>query len=88
MAVEVVVPEEYLGDVMGDLSSRRGMIQGMTPRKDAQVVNAFVPLSEMFGYATDLRSLTQGRAVFSMQFDHYVLIPESIAEKIFEKSKG
>jgi elongation factor G len=64
------------------------MIQGMTPRKDAQVVNAFVPLSEMFGYATDLRSLTQGRAVFSMQFDHYVLIPESIAEKIFEKSKG
>jgi len=88
MAVEVVVPEEYLGDVMGDLSSRRGMIQGMTPRKDAQVVNAFVPLSEMFGYATDLRSLTQGRAVFSMQFDHYVLIPDSIAEKIFEKSKG
>ena len=88
MAVEVVVPEEYLGDVMGDLSSRRGMIQGMEPRKEAQVVNAYVPLSEMFGYATDLRSLTQGRAVFSMQFDHYVLIPDSIAEKIFEKSKG
>jgi len=88
MAVEVVVPEEYLGDVMGDLSSRRGKVQGMEPRKDAQVVNAFVPLSEMFGYATDLRSLTQGRAVFSMQFDHYVLIPDSIAEKIFEKSKG
>ncbi len=88
MGVEVVVPEEYLGDVMGDISSRRGKVQGMTPRKDAQVVNAFVPLSEMFGYATDLRSLTQGRAVFSMQFDHYVLIPDSIAEKIFEKSKG
>ena len=88
MAVEVVVPEEYLGDVMGDLSSRRGKVQGMQPRKDAQVVNAYVPLSEMFGYATDLRSLTQGRAVFSMQFDHYVLIPDSIAEKIFEKSKG
>ncbi len=88
MAVEVVVPEEYLGDVMGDLSSRRGMIQGMTPRKDAQVVNAFVPLSEMFGYATDLRSLTQGRAVFTMQFDHYVLIPDNIVEKIFDKSKG
>ena len=88
MAVEVVVPEEYLGDVMGDLSSRRGKVQGMNPRKDAQVVNAFVPLSEMFGYATDLRSLTQGRAVFSMQFDHYVLIPDNIAEKIFEKSKG
>jgi len=88
MAVEVVVPEEYLGDVMGDISSRRGKVQGMTPRKDAQVVNAFVPLSEMFGYATDLRSLTQGRAVFSMQFDHYTLIPDSIAEKIFDKSKG
>ncbi|MEA3286365.1 MAG: elongation factor G [Candidatus Marinimicrobia bacterium] len=86
MAVEVVVPEEYLGDVMGDISSRRGKVQGMTPRKDAQVVNAFVPLSAMFGYATDLRSLTQGRAVFSMQFDHYGLVPKSIAEKIFEKS--
>ncbi|NQV30128.1 MAG: elongation factor G, partial [Candidatus Marinimicrobia bacterium] len=88
MAIEVVVPEEYLGDVMGDISSRRGMIQGMNPRKDAQVVTAFVPLSEMFGYATDLRSLTQGRAVFSMQFDHYVIIPDNIAEKIFDKSKG
>ena len=88
MAVEVVVPEEYLGDVMGDLSSRRGKVQGMNPRKDAQVVTAFVPLSEMFGYATDLRSLTQGRAVFSMQFDHYVLIPDNIAEKIFDKSIG
>jgi len=88
MAVEVVVPEEYLGDVMGDISSRRGKVQGMTPRKDAQVVNAFVPLSEMFGYATDLRSLTQGRAVFTMQFDHYELIPQNIAEKIFDKAKG
>ena len=88
MAVEVVVPEEYLGDVMGDISSRRGKVQGMNPRKDAQVVNAFVPLSEMFGYATDLRSLTQGRAVFSMQFDHYGLVPNSISEKVFEKSKG
>ena len=88
MAVEVVVSEEYLGDVMGDISSRRGRVQGMNPRKDAHVVNASVPLSEMFGYATDLRSLTQGRAVFSMQFDHYDLIPDNIAEKIFEKSKG
>jgi elongation factor G len=86
MAVEVVVPEEYLGDVMGDISSRRGKVQGMVPRKDAQVVNAFVPLSEMFGYATDLRSLTQGRAVFSMQFDHYGAVPNNIAEKVFEKS--
>ena len=88
MAVEVVVPEEYLGDVMGDISSRRGKVQGMNPRKDAQVVSAFVPLSEMFGYATDLRSLTQGRAVFSMQFDHYGLVPNSIAEKVFDKAKG
>ncbi|NQV15145.1 elongation factor G, partial [bacterium] len=88
MAVEVVVPEEYLGDVMGDISSRRGKVQGMNPRKDAQVVNAFVPLSEMFGYATDLRSLTQGRAVFSMQFDHYETVPANVAEKVFEKSKG
>lgn len=86
MAVEVVVPEEYLGDVMGDISSRRGKVQGMNPRKDAQVVNAYVPLSEMFGYATDLRSLTQGRAVFSMQFDHYEAVPNNIAEKVFEKS--
>jgi len=86
MAVEVVVPEEYLGDVMGDISSRRGKVQGMNPRRDAQVVNAFVPLSEMFGYATDLRSLTQGRAVFSMQFDHYETVPDNIAEKVFEKS--
>ncbi len=88
MAVEVVVPEEYLGDVMSDLNSRRGKIEGMNPRKDAQVVSAFVPLSKMFGYATDLRSLTQGRAVYTMQFDHYAGVPASVAEKILEKIQG
>ncbi len=82
MAVEVVTPDEYLGDVMGDLTSRRGQIKGMIPRNDAQVLNADVPLAGMFGYATDLRSITQGRAVFTMQFDHYAPAPASIAEKI------
>lgn len=82
MSVEVVTPDEYLGDVMGDLTSRRGQIKGMIPRNDAQVLNADVPLAGMFGYATDLRSITQGRAVFTMQFDHYSPAPASIAEKI------
>ncbi len=82
MALEVVTPDEYLGDVMGDLTSRRGQIKGMIPRNDAQVLNADVPLSGMFGYATDLRSITQGRAVFTMQFDHYAPAPSSIAEKV------
>ncbi len=88
MEVEVVVPEEYLGDVIGDLNSRRGKVSGILPRKDAQVVEAFVPLAEMFGYATKLRSVTQGRAVYSMQFDHYEKLPQSIAETIAEKIKG
>ena len=88
MAVEVVTPEEYLGDVMGDLNSRRGKIEGFSARKDAQVINAFVPLSEMFGYATILRSMTQGRAIYSMQFEHYSEVPKSIAEEITEKSLG
>jgi elongation factor G len=82
MSLEVITPEAYLGDVMGDLTSRRGQIKGMVPRQDAQVLNADVPLVEMFGYATDLRSITQGRAVFTMQFDHYAPAPASIAEKI------
>ncbi|WP_337865485.1 elongation factor G [Ignavibacterium sp.] len=86
MSVEVITPEEYLGDVMGDLNSRRGKIEGFSARKDAQVIKAFVPLSEMFGYATVLRSMTQGRALYSMQFDHYAEIPKSIAEEIAEKS--
>ena len=88
MAVEVVTPEEYLGDVMGDLNSRRGKIEGFSARKDAQVIKANVPLSEMFGYATVLRSMSQGRAIYSMQFDHYSAVPKSIAEEISEKSLG
>jgi len=88
MSVEVVTPEEYLGDVMGDLNSRRGKIEGFAARKDAQVIKAYVPLSEMFGYATVLRSMSQGRAIYSMQFDHYSGVPKSIAEEIAEKTLG
>ena len=88
MAVEVVTPEEYLGDVMGDLNSRRGKIEGMASRKDAQVVKAFVPLSEMFGYATAMRSMTQGRSLYTMQFAHYEQVPRSIADQIIEKVRG
>ena len=88
MAVEVVTPEEYLGDVMGDLSSRRGKIEGLTPRKDAQVVKSTVPLSEMFGYATVVRSMTQGRALYTMQFSHYEAVPKSISEQIIEQVRG
>ncbi len=88
MAVEVVSPEDYLGDVMGDLNSRRGKIEGINPRKDAQVIKAMVPLSEMFGYATTLRSMTQGRALYTMQFDHYDETPRSISDQIIEKVKG
>ncbi|MBT8380363.1 MAG: elongation factor G [Ignavibacteria bacterium] len=88
MSVEVVTPEDYLGDVMGDLNSRRGKIEGFTARKDAQVIKAFVPLSEMFGYATILRSMTQGRAIYTMQFEHYLPVPKNIAEEISEKSLG
>ncbi len=88
MEVEVVVPEEYLGDVIGDLNSRRGKITGILPRKDAQVVEGFVPLSEMFGYATALRSITQGRAIYTMEFNHYDVIPQHIAEQIIEKVVG
>ncbi len=88
MEVEVVTPEEYLGDVMGDLNSRRGRIEGFNARKDAQVIKAQVPLSEMFGYATILRSMTQGRAIYTMQFSHYSEVPKSIAEEISEKSLG
>lgn len=85
MAVEVVTPEEYLGDVMGDLNSRRGKVQNMESRAGAQVIRADVPLAEMFGYATDLRSKTQGRATFTMQFDHYERVPASLAEEITKK---
>jgi len=82
MKVEVTVPEEYMGDVLGDINSRRGKIEGMEARSGAQVIRGFVPLSEMFGYATDLRSRTQGRAVYSMETDHFEEVPKSIAEKI------
>ncbi len=88
MAVEVVVPEEYMGDVIGDLNSRRGKVLGMESRGGAQVINAHVPLSSMFGYATDLRSSTQGRATYTMVFDHYDQVPKAIAEEIIAKVKG
>ena len=87
MSVEVVTPEDYLGDVMGDLNGRRGKVQAMEARAGAQVISCFVPLSEMFGYATDLRSRTQGRATFSMQFDHYEKVPASISEELVAKKK-
>ncbi len=82
MAVEVITPEEYMGDVIGDLNSRRGRIESMGQRNDAQVIKAMVPLSAMFGYSTDMRSITQGRALYSMQFDHYEEVPKSIADEI------
>src|SRR5579872_4927720 len=88
MAVEVTTPEDYLGDVMGNLSSRRGRIESMGPVAKAQVIKAIVPLSEMFGYATDLRSMTQGRADFTMQFDRYEEVPASIASEITEQGSG
>jgi elongation factor G len=86
--VEVVTPEQFMGDVIGDLNSRRGKIQGMNPRTGVQVITAQVPLAEMFGYATDLRSKTQGRATYTMQFGHYAQVPNSIAETIITKTKG
>ncbi len=88
MAVEVVAPEEYLGEVMGDLNSRRGRVSGMEARGNAQVVSAHVPLSSMFGYSTDLRSSTQGRATYTMTFNHYEQVPKAIAEEIVSKTKG
>jgi len=88
MAVEVTTPEDYLGDVMGNLNSRRGRIENMSPVGNAQVVKAIVPLSEMFGYATDLRSMSQGRAQFHMEFDRYEEVPGNIAAEITEQSSG
>jgi elongation factor G len=88
MKVEVVTPDEFMGDVIGDLNSRRGKIQGMTSRAGAQAIDALVPLATMFGYATDLRSKTQGRATYSMHFGHYAQVPNSIAETIVSKAKG
>jgi elongation factor G len=88
MDVEVVVPEEYMGDIIGDLSARRGRIGGMFTRAEARVIAASVPLSEMFGYATRMRSISQGRAVYSMQFSRYETLPQSVAEEIVAKVKG
>ncbi|MFP5109353.1 elongation factor G [Neobacillus sp. C211] len=88
MRVEVVIPEEYLGDIMGQITARRGRVEGMEARGNAQVVRSSVPLSEMFGYATALRSSTQGRGVFSMHFDHYEEVPKSVSEEIIKKNKG
>jgi elongation factor G len=88
MQVEVVTPEEFMGDVIGDLNARRGKITGIEPRGGVQVIAGFVPLATMFGYATDLRSRTQGRATYSMQFNHYDAVPASIAEVIVAKATG
>ncbi len=88
MAVEVVTPEEYMGDVIGNINSRRGQIEGMEPRGNAQVIRAKVPLAEMFGYATDVRTMSQGRATYTMQFLHYAEVPHSIAEKLTESSQA
>ena len=88
MAVEVVTPENYMGDVMGDLNRRRGIVQGMDDSPAGKVVTAEVPLSEMFGYATDLRSATQGRATFTMEFLKYAEVPANIAESIINESRG
>ena len=88
MDVEIVTPSEYMGSVIGDLNSRRGKIGGMTQRAEAQVIGASVPLAEMFGYSTTLRSSTQGRAVYTMQFSHYEKVPKSKADEIVSKVKG
>jgi len=88
MAVEVRTPEEYMGDVIGDINSRRGLIQSMEDASGAKVVKAQVPLSEMFGYVGDLRSKTQGRAVYSMSFDSYAEVPRAVAEEIVKKVRG
>ena len=88
MSVEVVTPEDFLGDVIGDLSRRRGKVQGQEQRGNALAVQAFVPLGEMFGYATDLRSSTQGRATYTMQFERYEQVPSNIAEEIVEHRAG
>ena len=88
MAVEVVTPDDYMGDVIGDLSSRRGRVEGMDQRGNSQVIRALVPLADMFGYATDLRSRTQGRATYTMQFDSYAEVPDGIAKEIIARATG
>jgi elongation factor G len=88
MSVEVITPEDFMGDVIGDLNSRRGQIQSMDERSGARIVKAIVPLSEMFGYVGDLRSKTQGRASYSMQFDSYAEVPANVAKEIVAKVRG
>jgi len=88
MEVEVVTPEDFMGDVIGDINSRRGKITHLEPRSGSQIISAFVPLAEMFGYATQLRSMTQGRATYTMQFDHYDEVPRSVADEIIARAKG
>ena len=86
MKVEVVTPDNFMGDVIGDLSSKRGLMSGSEERSGAQVIRAFVPLASMFGYSTDLRSMTQGRASYTMEFDHYEPLPPSLAEELVQKA--
>jgi elongation factor G len=88
MKVEVETPEDFMGDVIGDLNRRRGQINSMEDRSGNKIVNAFCPLSEMFGYSTDLRSQTQGRASYSMEFNHYEEVPKNVAEEIIKKRNG
>jgi elongation factor G len=88
MKLEVVTPEEYMGDIVGDLNKRRGMVKGMDSRNGAQVIKADVPLSEMFGYVTALRTISSGRAASSMEFSHYAQTPNNIQETVIAKSKG
>jgi len=88
MAIEVVTPDDYMGDVIGDLSSRRGRVEGMDQRGNSQVIKAQVPLADMFGYATDLRSRTQGRATYTMQFHAYAEVPDGIAKEIIARATG
>jgi elongation factor G len=86
MQVEVVTPEDYMGDVMGDLNRRRGILQGMEDSPAGKIINATVPLSEMFGYATDVRSMSQGRATYSMEFSHYAEAPNSVVDQIIQRT--
>ncbi len=88
MKVEVVTPDDYLGSVIGDLNSRRGQVQSQDMRGNANVVNAMVPLANMFGYVNNLRGMTQGRAAFSMQFDHYEAVPQAVAQEVVAKAAG
>ena len=88
MSVEATTPEEYMGDVIGHLNSKRGRVEGMSKRGNAQIIKAMVPLAEMFGYATNLRSMTQGRATYSMTFSHYEEVPRAVRDEIVEKNKG